>query len=132
MDNRSDLFMLIISNDIRIEFVVPDFALLEITQHQEYICKKTKTSIIYFSENLCTLLSCITVLSDDEIDDKTLLYARNLASTIDPDDTIFIAFALALDTLLWTGDRKLINGLTKAGFNLAITSKQLKDIIKGL
>jgi hypothetical protein len=36
------------------------------------------------------------------------------------------------DALLWTGDVKLIRGLRRKGFNNTVTTKELKEIIKGL
>jgi hypothetical protein len=42
------------------------------------------------------------------------------------------SFALALNSLGWTGDRKLPNGVKRKGFTNIISTKELKDIIKGL
>jgi predicted nucleic acid-binding protein len=54
-----------------------------------------------------------------------LKQAYNLCRGLDEKDTIYIALAIELNGLLWTGDKKLINGLDKKDFNQTITSTKL-------
>jgi len=42
--------------------------------------------------------------------------AELLCQDIDIDDTIFVAVSGFTKGILWTGDLKLLNGLTKKGF----------------
>lgn len=72
------------------------------------------------------------VFSDDLIDDESLDKAFTLTKNIDEKDTIYVAFAIALDALFWTGDVKLKNALGKKGFTNSVSTKQLNEIIKGL
>ena len=65
---------------------------------------------------------------DEQSFDKALLLTKH----IDEKDTIYIAFAIALDGLFWTGDIKLKNALSKKGFTNSVSTKQLNEIIKGL
>lgn len=132
LDSNSDLYHLITSSFNKIDFVTPEFSLKEIITHQENICKKSRKNIAIFKTNLLATLNCITVLSDDELTESDIENAENFTRQIDIDDTIFIAFALALNSLLWTGDRKLLNGVKRNGFTNIISTKELKDIIKGL
>ena len=89
-------------------------------------------NIAIFKTNLLATFNYITVLADDELTESDIENAENFTQQIDMDDTIFIAFALALNSLLWTGDRKLLNGVKRKGFTNIISTKELKDIIKGL
>ncbi len=132
LDSKSDLFSLIINNSTKIDFITPEFSLKEIQLNCELICRKAKKYLAIFESNLQQLLTHITVLSDDELTETNIQDADNLTRKIDMDDTIFIAFSLALNCLLWTGDRKLMNGVKRAGFQHIISTKELKDIIKGL
>ncbi len=132
LDSKSDLYHLITSNFNKIDFVTPEFSLKEMITHQEKICKKSRKNIAIFKINLLAIHNCITVLSDDELTEKDINNAEIFSRQVDIDDTIFIAFALALDSLLWTGDRKLQNGVKRIGFTNIISTKELKDIIKGL
>ena len=42
--------------------------------------------------------------------------AYNLCKTVDLKDTPFVALAIELNAMLWTGDKKLIEGLSKLDF----------------
>jgi len=54
-----------------------------------------------------------------------------LCLSIDIDDTIFVAFTNYLKGKLWTGDKKLIKGLTDKGYTRFITTDALyQDFIK--
>ncbi len=56
--------------------------------------------------------------------------AIKLCEDIDVDDSVFIAFAEFLNAKLWTGDKKLINGLLKKGFKRLLTTEELfRDFI---
>ena len=52
------------------------------------------------------------------IKEKTWEEAIFLTYDVDEFDTPFIALALELKSVLWTGDKKLINGLSKEGSRL--------------
>ena len=132
VDSKSELFSLIIDNSTKIDFVTPEFSLKEIQLNRENIYRKAKKYLAIFKSNLQYLLSHITVLSDDELTETNIQDADNLSNKIDMDDTIFIAFSLALNCLLWTGDRQLMNGVKRAGFQHIISKKEFKDILKGL
>ena len=58
--------------------------------------------------------------------------AEALTHTIDPDDTPFVALALHLDALLWTGDLRLHHGLQRQQFANAITTAELAQRINDL
>jgi len=132
VDSKSELFSLIIDNSTKIDFVTPEFSLKQIQLNRENICRKAKKYLAIFKSNLQYLLSHITVLSDDELTETNIQDADNLSNKIDMDDTIFIAFSLALNCLLWSGDRHLMNGVKRAGFQHIISTKEFKDILKGL
>jgi predicted nucleic acid-binding protein len=74
----------------------------------------------------------LLIFSDDLIDDESLDKAINLTKNIDEKDTIYVAFAIALDALFWTGDIKLKNALAKKRFTNSVSTKQLNEIVKGL
>lgn len=51
--------------------------------------------------------------------------AVELTSNIDIDDTEFVALAEFIKGKFWSGDKKLISGLTKKGWGLLISLKEL-------
>ena len=56
--------------------------------------------------------------------------AEKLASDVDLFDAPFIALSLELNAPLWTGDKKLINGLLRKKFDLLINSQKMQNLQK--
>ncbi len=74
----------------------------------------------------------MNLLSSKELNKEIIIKANELTADIDKKDTIFLAFSLALDSLLWTSDLKLYKALRRKSFRNIITTKELKQIIKGI
>ena len=70
----------------------------------------------------------ITFISEEQIDEKNWLFADKLTRDIDPNDIIYIAYAKQFKCKLWTGDKKLINGLAKKNYYNIFTTDDLFDI----
>lgn len=51
--------------------------------------------------------------------------AFEFCNGVDEKDTIFIAMSFYLDCPIWTGDKVLIEGLSKKGFKNFITSAEI-------
>ncbi|WP_462249521.1 PIN domain-containing protein [Ferruginibacter sp.] len=132
LESKSELFKIITAPYSHLDFATPHFALKEIIKNQDEICRKMKKSLELFQNNLSVLLDCLFVLPDEDLSNKNIIEAEDFTASIDIDDTIFIAFSMALDLLLWTGDLKLRNALKRKGFKNVIITKELKQIIKGL
>lgn len=63
------------------------------------------------------LLRRLTLCKEDSIPAEHWATARDLCSDVDATDTPHLALTLALDGLLWTGDKRLKAGLERKGFN---------------
>lgn len=132
LDKKSELFLFIKSEFLKLDFVIPEYALEEINNHKERICKKAKKETKIFENNLSQLLNNITVLSISEISNKDFLAAEELTKDVDIKDVAFVAFAISFNSLLWTSDLKLYKALRRKSFLNIITTKELKQIIKGI
>jgi predicted nucleic acid-binding protein len=115
-----------------IDFIVPDYALEEIDSHKLRICKKTNTSTFDFDQLADKLLSQVLVYSSDSVDATHIEKAHGLTLSVDFKDTLYIAFCLALDAVLWTGDLKLYRGLRRKGFMNILTTSELRETFKGI
>jgi len=60
------------------------------------------------------------------------LDAERLLGPIDAFDIPYLALALELDCMLWTGDRKVFKGLRKKGFMNVIDTAELMLLKDGL
>jgi predicted nucleic acid-binding protein len=58
--------------------------------------------------------------------------AEKLLGPIDAFDVPYLALALELDCILWTGDRKVFKGLRKRGFRNVIDTAELLRLRDGL
>jgi predicted nucleic acid-binding protein len=54
--------------------------------------------------------------------------SKELLIDVDLDDVPFLAMAKNLNAKLWTGDKKLIKGLKKKGFNDIVSTEDLASI----
>ncbi len=64
------------------------------------------------------ILSKIEFIAENFVSSEYKSQAFGLCHNIDEDDIPFIALALQLDAVVWTGDKKLVNYLRKQGFTL--------------
>ncbi len=123
--------ILLILNNI-IEFVLPEYALEEITEHENEICTEYDISPAVFQVRLDKISKGLLIFSSNLLDNDILYRAEQIVRQVDIDDTIYVAFSITLDALYWTGDRKLYRALRRTGFNDVINTAELKQIIKGL
>ncbi|MEO6733306.1 MAG: PIN domain-containing protein [Ferruginibacter sp.] len=132
LNSRSELYQILFTTYKNIDFTTPDFTLEEIIHHQDEICLRAKKNIVLFQHNLSMLRDNLLILPTADLSTDNLLEARKLTYSIDIDDTIFVAFSIALDALLWTNDLKLYRALRRKNFTNVIRTKELKLILKGL
>ena len=115
------------------QFYAPKYVRSEIWQHQDKIKKIGKFDNEEFLEVYELFLKNIIILNHSIVPKEDYRKAYDLCKDIDPADTTFVAFSLFLKSKIWTGDKKLVNGLTKKGFKKIITTDDLfNDFLKKL
>ena len=55
--------------------------------------------------------------------------AYNLVHDIDEKDTIFVAMGMHFKQKLWSGDKALVEGLRKKGYNELILTNELVEML---
>ena len=58
----------------------------------------------------------ITFISEEQINPASWLYAEKLVHNIDPKDTPYVAFSKHFRCKIWSGDKQLMEGLSKKNF----------------
>lgn len=71
----------------------------------------------------------ITFIDDALIPASMVQRGYSYTREVDPNDTLFVALALWLEAPLWTGDKKLLNGLQSMGFPLGISTPDVFSIV---
>ena len=93
-----------IINHINAELLTISFLDKEIQKHKEVLLKKSGLSEVGFNVLFDKIMEKILVL-DDKIIETKIKEASKIMDNIDPDDTPFIAAALATDTDIWSDDK---------------------------
>lgn len=111
-------------------FYSTDLLLKEIEKHKDKIIKLSNQSEIHIDKIISILLKKIKIIDLELIPKKILSDAERLLIDIDIDDTEFVAITDYLNGKLWSGDKKLIKGLLKKGWNKFVTSDTLFNSLK--
>ena len=128
LNTKSKMGQLLIDGSRYINFYSIGLLKSEILEHRDKILKHSTYSLDEFEEIYKLIISRIVFLDDILLTDNDLRKATELVSDIDVDDILFIALSEHLMTDLWTGDRKLIKGLKKKGYQRLITTDELYEI----
>lgn len=102
-------------------FYIGETALVELFEHKERIARFSRLRPDVLAQALHTLLRKLNLFKEDLIAEPHWATARELCKDIDPDDERFVALTLALDGVLWTGDKRLRRGLEAKGFDRFFT-----------
>jgi len=100
----------------------------EIQKHRGKIFRATGIKEPEFLDVYFTITKRIKFINEEQIPESVWKKALSYTTGIDEDDTPFIALALYLDGYLWTGDKKLLRGVSARVFKKFLTTD---EIIKG-
>lgn len=98
-------------------FHVGESVLVELFRHKEKILRLSQLGDEDLANFYHVLLRRITVFKEDLIAPAHWRTASELCDGVDENDTPHVALTLELDGLLWTGDKRLREGLAAKGFD---------------
>lgn len=107
------------------DFYAPKYVRTELFRHQEKIKKITGITNEEFLELYELILKNVTILNHSILPKKDFTKAFEYCCDIDENDTIFVGFSEYLKAKLWTGDKKLTQGLKIKGFKRTIATNDL-------
>ncbi len=97
-------------------FVLPDFALVELEKYNEALKRKTRMNEAELTRWTYFVFSQVNFLPHYVLSTQFIEKAEKLLVDIDLKDTSYVAFAMQLDLVLLTRDVFLYKGLRKKGF----------------
>ncbi len=103
---------------------------VEVFDKKEKIIKYTKLEEGELLEVLYMILKQINFVNELQISEESWVKAEELTSDIDVKDISFVAMAIETGGILWTGDKKLIRGLTNKGFEQVVDLEELRNLIR--
>lgn len=106
---------MILTSDVYL-FVICESVIVELFEHKDRIAQISRLSADELVTTYHDLLRHVTLYKETWIASENWQKAFQLCKDIDEDDTPYIALTLELNGLLWSGDRKLKNGLQHKGF----------------
>jgi predicted nucleic acid-binding protein len=109
-----------------IQFLAPDYLILEIKKHIDKIVTIRVSSKKQILSEFTFLLSKITIIETENIPKKYIIDALEIVSDIDADDLFFVALNRYKKYKIWTSDKKLITGLQNKGYDICITTAQIR------
>lgn len=112
-----------------IEFFAPELLITELDRYTEKLSIASKLDQQQLAESRIRITEVITTVSEELISAASWNAAYALTKNIDENDTPFVALTIELNAQLWTGDRKLSNGLLKK--DLIISTSELTKMLEG-
>ncbi|MDZ7951653.1 PIN domain-containing protein [Nostoc sp. DedQUE09] len=115
LNSQSSFTEILLGSDYR--FFVCEQVLVELFKRKEKLVKLSQLSEDEIVRIYQILLKRITLYKEDLISPENRVTAYALCQDIDESDTPHVALTLELKGLLWTGDKKLKEGLKRKNFN---------------
>ena len=114
------------------EFYSCKFLQKEMFHHLPKIQKYSNLNRDDLFELLYLVESRIFFIDENLLPNKIITEAMHLVADIDSDDVAFVALNSHLNGLLWTGDKKLMNGLKQKDYKSVVTTLELSMILEEL
>jgi putative PIN family toxin of toxin-antitoxin system len=106
----------------KLEFYSPEYVLDELDKYHNKLLKYSSLTEKQLKTSRIQIFKRLTLISDNAISIEHWKVAIDILKEIDPKDTPFLATALAINGVIWTGDKKLITGLKSRGFNKIVVN----------
>ncbi|MBX2899125.1 MAG: hypothetical protein KF775_05730 [Cyclobacteriaceae bacterium] len=119
---------LLLNSSEKFDFYAPSAILEELKTYNQKLLKLSGLSESELDFLTRTILKKIDLIDLESIPHATWQQALELTMGVDQFDAPFIALSLELGSPLWTGDKKLINGLTKKGVDWVLDTETIKQI----
>lgn len=129
LNTNSRISKLLLQPPFQLNFFSTKQLLVEIERHRSKLMKLSSYSDLELSRVINFTTSKINFISVQSIPEQAYQQAGLLTAGVDEDDTEFVALTEHLKIKLWTGDKVLVNGLTKKGWNKFISTNELFEIL---
>lgn len=125
LNSQSRIGQLIVYGSKFFDFYSVNLLKTEIFNHKIKLLKSSGLDDSQFERAFEIITERITFIDEILISDDDINKAFELVSGIDENDALFIALTNHMDSKLWSGDKKLINGLSNKGYNQIISTDTL-------
>ena len=123
---------LLIESQKHFHFIAPDFLRIEIRRHYSKLMKLSGLNKTQIAEAEYRVCKYIDFISEEQIELENWQNAYKMVLDIDPDDTHYVAYAKQFKCKIWSGDKALMKGLAKKGFEDFLSTNEMYDILGSL
>ncbi len=116
----------ILKSERKFQLFAPDYLIFEVKNHLEDIIEYRKITKKEILIELNALLENITIIKVADIPKEHVVKAVEIVKDIDSDDAFFVALHLYKKHKIWSTDKKLYKPLIAKGYNIFITTAELK------
>lgn len=127
---KSAIGQFIMADSDQIKLYAPEFLKEELENHFDKIVQLSGQSREEVNVVLKLAYAKIHFIADEQIPFEFYRKALPMVRDIDMDDLVFVALNEYMNTLLWTGDIKLLNGLRAKGYEKAVSFTEVKKLIE--
>ena len=121
---------LLFNSEDQFEFFSSEFMIDELTKYKARLQALTKMSEGEIDVSIHQVLKNVELISSEALCEIHWSRAYELVVDVDENDTPFLATAIGIKASIWTGDKKLINGLRVKGFQDIYSTAELFEIRK--
>ena len=132
LNSTSRIGKVLLNSGNHFQFYTCNFLKSELFNHRNKIQKLTGLSASETEELEDLVTTNIKFINERIIPAKTVLQSEKLIADIDPGDIPFLALTIQMKGRLWTGDKKLIEGLKAKSFYDCITTQEISKLLDKL
>lgn len=125
LNTKGKIGDLLINSHKLIDFIAPDFLRTEIRKHYDKLVRLSKLNLEQVAEAEFQICKDIRFISEEQVSAINWGEAYELVKDIDPKDIQYIAFSLHFNRKIWSGDKTLMLGLKKKGFESWVKTDEL-------
>jgi predicted nucleic acid-binding protein len=129
LNTKSKIGKILINSKGHFQFYSCDFLRDELYKHRTKIQKLTGLTEIEVEELEMAVIKNITFINEGIIPQKITSSVEKMLKDIDLADVPFVALTKDLNGKLWTGDKKLIDGLKSRKFTSFISTMELSFLL---
>ena len=125
LNTKEKIGDLLINSHKLIDFIAPDFLRAEIRKHYGKLVRLSRLSVEQVAEVEFQICKDIRFISEEQVSAINWEKAYELVKDVDPKDVQYIAFSLQFNRKIWSGDKTLMQGLEKKGFESWVKTDEL-------